>query len=216
MKNRGLKYYNHKSPVLSLESYVITLLQRIFRFFKLYFYFWLLLKQKVKLKVLGPECLWVADFTYISTWEGWCYTAFVTDVFARRILGWSCSTQMNQRLVTEAFKMAAFVRSLEGCSSFEDLIHHNDKGSQYTPDDFNNLLALYGIRTSIGSVGDSYDNALAETLIGAYKTELIGNKGPWLSEYNDWQTPFETEKTWYDNGVDARKSSINRESVTVH
>jgi putative transposase len=177
----------------------------------------------------SPNKLWVADFTYVSTWEGWCYTAFITDVFARRILGWACSARMNKQLVSRTFKIAVFARAREGNDSLGDLIHHNDKGSQYTSDDFTELLALHGVRVSIGSVGDSYDNALAETIIGAYKAELIWNKGPWQSleqlnletarwvvwhnekcicEYNDWNTPLEIEEMWYIDGVDARKSSV--------
>jgi putative transposase len=177
----------------------------------------------------APNRLWVADFTYVSTWEGWCYTAFVTDVFARRLLGWGCSSRMNEKLVSGAFRMATFVRAREGLDTFDDLIHHNDKGRQYTAGDFTELLALHGVRVSIGSVGDSYDNALAETIIGAYKAELIWNKGPWKSleqltletarwvnwhnaeyicEYNDWNTPMEIEEMWYSDGIDARKGSV--------
>ena len=164
----------------------------------------------------APNKLWVADFTYISTWEGWCYTAFVTDVFARRIIGWSVSSRMNEELITSAFKNAAWTRHHEGYTNLSGVIHHNDKGSQYTADGFNELLALHGIRASIGSVGDSYDNALAETMFGDYKCTLIHNpiKGPWksleqletetarwvhwhnnsnITEYNNWKTPIEIE-----------------------
>jgi putative transposase len=176
----------------------------------------------------APNKLWVADFTYVSTWEGWCYTAFVMDAFSRRILGWSCSSLMNQKLVSNAFRNALFARTIDGVDDFNGLIHHNDKGSQYTSNDFMQLLALHGIRVSIGSVGDSFDNALAETLNGTYKTELIKNKGPWknleklkletarwvhwyntqrISEYNNWNAPIEIEKMWYSNGIDARKAS---------
>ena len=177
----------------------------------------------------APNRLWVADFTYVSTWEGWCYSAFVTDVFARRLLGWGCSSRMNEKLVSGAFKMAVFARAREGHDAFDDLVHHNDKGRQYTACDFTELLALHGVRISIGSVGDSYDNALAETIIGAYKAELIWNKGPWKSleqltletarwvnwhnkeyicEYNNWNTPLEIEEMWYSDGIDARKGSL--------
>ena len=176
----------------------------------------------------APNKLWVADFTYVSTWEGWCYTAFITDVFARRLIGWGCSSRMNEKLVAGAFKMAAFSRGREDRDDLGGLIHHNDKGSQYTAYDFTELLALYGVRVSIGSVGDSYDNALAETIIGSYKTELIWNKGPWKSlghlkletarwvhwhnkeyicEYNNWNTPNEIEEMWYSDGIDARKGA---------
>jgi len=93
-----------------------------------------------------PDNLWVADFTYVPTREGWCYTSFVTDVFARRILGWGCSARMNQELVSDAFRTAVFARMCENRNQFKDLIHHNDKGSQYTSGDFIELLALHGIR----------------------------------------------------------------------
>ena len=178
----------------------------------------------------APNKLWVADFTYVSTWEGWCYAAFVTDVFARRVLGFAVSSKMNEKLVADAFEMAVFNRSAEGRDDFSELIHHNDKGSQYTAGDFCERLAFQGIRASIGSVGDAYDNALAEAINGSYKTELIFNpkKGPWktlerlqletarwvkwhntknITEYNNWHTPAEIEQMLYTTGEDARKSS---------
>lgn len=178
----------------------------------------------------APDRLWVADFTYISTWEGWCYTAFITDVFARRIIGWAVSSRMNEKLVADAFKMALYTRNREGYCDFSDLIHHNDKGSQYTADHFFELLALHGIKASIGTVGDSYDNALAETMNGGYKTELIYNpiKGPWktleqlrnetarwvhwhntqnITEYCNYRTPQEIEEMLYTTGEDGRKCS---------
>ncbi len=182
-----------------------------------------------------PNKLWVADFTYISTWEGWCYTAFVTDAFARRIIGWSVSSRMNEALITSAFRKAAWTRNQEGSTNLSGVIHHNDKGSQYTADGFNELLALHGIRASIGSVGDSYDNALAETMFGDYKCTLIHNpvKGPWksleqletetarwvhwhnnsnITEYNNWKTPIEIEEMLYTTGEDARKCSRDRKA----
>jgi putative transposase len=179
----------------------------------------------------APNRLWVADFTYVSTWEGWCYTAFVTDVFARRLLGYCVSTQMNKQMVAAAYKMAIHTRAYEGNDDFFRLIHHNDKGSQYTADDFAELLSSHGVRLSIGSVGDSYDNALAESLNGAYKTELVKRLGPWknypqlnkataewvhwfngkrISEHNGYHSPKEVEEAWYNLGVDIRKSSESR------
>jgi len=176
----------------------------------------------------APDQIWVADFTYVSTWEGWCYVAFVTDVFARRIIGHCISTRMNRDMVAAAFNRAIFNRIREGHDDLADLIHHNDKGSQYTADDFVELLASYGIRTSIGTVGDSYDNALAETINGAYKTELIKKFGPWrsyeelnieteewvrwynenrINEYDDYRTPNEIEDLWYATGDDLRKAA---------
>jgi putative transposase len=182
-----------------------------------------------------PNAIWVADFTYVSTWEGWCYTAFVTDVFARRILGWAVSARMNEDMVADAFKMAVWTRHREGNADFSNLIHHNDKGAQYTADGFFELLALHGIRASIGTVGDSYDNALAETMFGNYKCTLIHNptKGPWksleqletetarwvywhnnsnITEYNNWNTPLEIEKMIYTTGEDGRKCSKKRKA----
>jgi putative transposase len=176
----------------------------------------------------APNRLWIADFTYVSTWEGRCCTAFVTDVFARRILGRLCSARMNGEMVAAAFRMAVHTRMREGHDNLSGLVRHNDKGSRYTADDFFELLALHGVRISIGSVGDPYDNALAETINGLYKTELIKSKGPWktleqlnietarrvhwhntkcISEYNDRNTPVEIEKIWYSDGMDARKGS---------
>jgi putative transposase len=178
-----------------------------------------------------PNVLWVADFTYVSTWEGWCYTALVIDVFARRIVGWAVSARMNKALVASAFKLAVYTRTNDGHDDFSDLAHHNDAGSQYTADDFVSLLALHGVKASIGSVGDSYDNALAESLNGSYKTELIYNPAmgyPWksleqlrlatarwvywhnnsnITEYNNWHTPIEIEEMLYTTGEDARKGS---------
>jgi putative transposase len=174
----------------------------------------------------APNTLWVADFTYVSTWAGWCYVALVVDVFARRIVGYRVSTRMDKKMVASAFGMAVFTRASEGHDDLNNLIHHNDKGRQYTAYDFVELLALYGVRASIGTVGDSYDNALAESINGTYKTELVKRFGPWkddrhlaletarwiywynnkrISERNDYMTPVEIERIWYNDGVDLRK-----------
>jgi putative transposase len=174
----------------------------------------------------APNKLWVADFTYVSTWEGWCYVAFVIDVFARNIVGYDVSTRMTKAMVSRAFKMAIYNRNNEGHDDFSNLIHHNDKGSQYTADGFVELLGLHGIRASIGTVGDSYDNALAETVNGSYKTELIKNMGPWktyenlnaataewvywhknkcITEYNNYKSAAWIEEKWYSEKVDLRK-----------
>jgi putative transposase len=179
----------------------------------------------------GPDSLWVADFTYVSTWEGWCYTALVTGVFARRLLGYCVSTRMGKEMVASAYKMAVHARAREGRGDFSGLIHHNDKGSQYTANDFAELLCTHGVRLSIGSVGDSYDNALAESMNGSYKTELVKRFGPWedyrglnkataewahwfnesrISERNGYRGPKEVEKAWYDGKVDIREVSGNR------
>ena len=173
----------------------------------------------------APNTLWVADFTYVSTWTGWCYIALILDVFARRIVGYCVSTRMNKEMVATAFRMAVFTRVNEGVADFSALIHHNDKGSQYTADDFVELLALHGVRASIGSVGDSFDNALAESINGTYKTELIKKFGPWkddrhlnletarwihwyntkrISERDNFKTPIEIKRLWYIGGLDER------------
>jgi len=184
-----------------------------------------------------PNALWVADFTYVSTWEGFCYTAFIIDVYARRIVGHCVSTRMNEAMVATAFHIAAFNRTKQGLGNFDELIHHNDQGSQYTSYDFVELLATHGITASVGSVGDSYDNALAESINGTYKTELIYNRSPWksfeelnieteqwikwynekrINEYCDWQTPSEVEQLWYATGDDFRKGAKSERCKTLH
>ena len=123
-----------------------------------------------------PNQLWVSDFTYVSTWQGWLYVAFVIDVFARRIVGWQVSSSMRTDFVLDALEQALWARQPERDSS---LIHHSDRGSQYVSIRYSERLADSGIRASVGSTGDSYDNALAETVIGLYKTEVIRRRGPW-------------------------------------
>ena len=123
-----------------------------------------------------PNQLWVSDFTYVSTWQGWLYVAFVVDVFARRIVGWRVSTTMTTDFVLDALEQALYDRQPDP----EDaLIHHSDRGSQYVSIRYSERLAEAGIAPSVGSKGDSYDNALAETINGLYKAELIHRRGPW-------------------------------------
>jgi len=123
-----------------------------------------------------PNQLWVADFTYVSTWQGWLYVAFVIDVFARRIVGWRVSRSMHTDFVLDALEQALYARQPER----EDaLIHHSDRGSQYVSIRYSERLAEAGIEPSVGSKGDSYDNALAETINGLYKAELIHRRAPW-------------------------------------
>jgi putative transposase len=123
-----------------------------------------------------PNQLWVADFTYVSTWQGWLYVAFVIDVFARRIVGWRVSRSMQTDFVLDALEQALYARQPER----EDaLIHHSDRGSQYVSIRYSERLAEAGIEPSVGSKGDSYDNALAETINGLYKAELIHRRAPW-------------------------------------
>jgi transposase InsO family protein len=123
-----------------------------------------------------PNQLWVSDFTYVSTWQGWLYVAFVIDVFARRIVGWRVSTTMTTDFVLDALEQALYDRQP---AAQQALIHHSDRGSQYVSIRYSERLAEVGIAPSVGSRGDSYDNALAETINGLYKAELIHRRGPW-------------------------------------
>tara|TARA_R100001369_G_C3297265_1_gene165061 strand:- start:41 stop:889 length:849 start_codon:yes stop_codon:yes gene_type:complete len=125
-----------------------------------------------------PNQLWVSDFTYVSTWQGWLYVAFVIDVFARRIVGWRVSRTMTTDFVLDALEQALYARQP---GEAESLIHHSDRGSQYLSIRYTERLAEAGIDSSVGSKGDSYDNALAETINGLYKAELIHRGGPWKS-----------------------------------
>ena len=124
-----------------------------------------------------PNQLLVSDFTYVSTWQGWLYVAFVVDVYARRIVGWSVSASMKTDFVLDALEQALHARR----PGQTGLIHHSDRGSQYVSIRYSERLAQAGIEPSVGSRGDSYDNALAETINGLYKTELIHRRGPWKS-----------------------------------
>jgi putative transposase len=126
-----------------------------------------------------PDTLWVADFTYCSTWAGMVYVAFVLDAFSRQILGWKAANSMRTDLVLDALEMAIWTRKQAGVTDFSELVHHNDAGSQYTSIRFTERLAEAGAAPSVGSVGDAYDNALAETEIGLFKAELIHRQGPW-------------------------------------
>lgn len=117
-----------------------------------------------------PNQLWVSDFTYVSTWQGWLYVAFVVDVFARRIVGWRVSNSMKTDFVLDALEQALYARQP---GHADGLIHHSDRGSQYVSIRYTERLAEAGIEPSVGSKGDSYDNALAETINGLYKAELI-------------------------------------------
>jgi transposase InsO family protein len=126
-----------------------------------------------------PNQLWVSDFTYVSTWQGWLYVAFVVDVFARRIVGWRVSSSMRTDFVLDALEQALYARQPERDSS---LVHHSDRGSQYVSIRYSERLAEAGIEPSVGSKGDSYDNALAETINGLYKSELIHRRAPWKTK----------------------------------
>ena len=166
---------------------------------------------------LAPDRLWVADFTYVSTWSGWCYTAFVIDAYARRILGWSVATTMTSQFVVDAVEQAIWTRGREG-RDLAGLIAHHDHGVQYLSVAYSEHLATAGIKPSTGAVGSSYDNALAESVIGLYKTELVKPRRPWkglddleiaTAEWVDWfnhrrpftycddLTPVEAEQAHY-------------------
>ena len=138
-----------------------------------------------------PNALWVSDFTYVATWQGFVYVAFVIDVFARRIVGWRASRTAHADFVLDALEQALHDRRpVQG-----GLVHHSDRGGQYLSIRYTERLIGAGIEPSVGSVGDSYDNALAETINGLFKTEVIRRRGPWRSmeaveyatlEWVDW------------------------------
>jgi transposase InsO family protein len=141
-------------------------------------------------KASRPNQLWVADITYVATWAGFVYVAFVIDVFARRIVGWRVTRSLYTDLVLDALEQALHARQ-----AGHGLIHHSDHGCQYLSIRYTERLAEAGIEASVGSVGDSYDNALAETIIGLFKTEVIHARGPWRTldaveyatlEWVDW------------------------------
>jgi len=123
-----------------------------------------------------PNQLWVADLTYVATWRGFVYVAFVIDVFSRLIVGWRASTSLRTDLALDALEQAIYARS-----DTEGLVHHSDRGVQYLSIRYTERLAEAGIEPSVGSIGDSYDNAMAETVIGLFKTEIIRRRGPWRS-----------------------------------
>lgn len=122
-----------------------------------------------------PNALWVADLTYVATWRGFAYVAFVIDAYARRIVGWRVSNSLKTDIAFDALEQALYDRQV----GQDELIHHSDRGVQYVSIRYSERLSEVGITPSVGSVGDSYDNALAETIIGLYKTEIIRQQGPW-------------------------------------
>ncbi|RPE64462.1 transposase InsO family protein [Tibeticola sediminis] len=127
-------------------------------------------------KAQRPNQLWVADFTYVSTWQGFVYVAFIIDVFARYIVGWRVSSSMQTDFVLDALEQALYARQPWRHGT---LTHHSDRGSQYVSIRYSERLAEADIEPSVGSTGDSYDNALAETINGLYKAEIIHRRGPW-------------------------------------
>lgn len=164
-----------------------------------------------------PDQLWVVDFTYVPTWEGFGFTAFVTDVFSRRIVGWRTANRMPTELPLDALEMALWVRG-RAAHDVTGVTHHSDAGRQYTALRYTDRLAEVGAIASIGTVGDSYDNALAESTIGLYKTECVRVDGPfrtvdelelatlsWVHWFNEnrlhssigYRTPIEAEQEYY-------------------
>ena len=142
-----------------------------------------------------PNQLWVSDFTYVPTWSGTVYVAFVIDVFARRIVGWKTSTSMATQFVLDALEQAIWQRKLP---ANKGLTHHSDRGSQYLSIKYTERLADADINLSVGTVGDAYDNALAECVIGLFKTETIHQMGPWKSMREvEWETLKWVD--WYNN-----------------
>jgi len=123
-----------------------------------------------------PNQLWVADLTYVATWVGFVYVAFISDVFSRKIVGWRVSNSLRSDLALDALEQALHARP-----GLDELVHHSDRGVQYLSIRYTERLAVAGVASSVGSVGDSYDNALAETIFGLYKTEVIRRLGPWRS-----------------------------------
>jgi len=166
-----------------------------------------------------PNQLWVADFTYVATWRGFVYVAFVIDVFARRVVGWRVSNSLHTDFVLDALEHAIYDRCGDAPTG---LVHHSDRGTQYLSMRYTERLADAGIAPSVGSRGDSYDNALAESIIGLFKTEVIQRKGPWRHleavefatlEWVDWfnhrrllepigyMPPAEYEARYYDQAA---------------
>jgi transposase InsO family protein len=139
----------------------------------------------------APNMLWLSDFTYVSTWSGFVYVAFVIDAYARRIVGWRVSRTAHANFVLDALEQALYERRPAHRGG---LVHHSDRGSQYVGIRYTERLAEAGIEPSVGSVGDSYDNALAETINGLYKTEVIHRRGPW----RNFQAVDVATLTWVD------------------
>jgi len=179
----------------------------------------------------GPNRLWVADLTYVRTWSGFVYVAFVIDAFSRSIVGWQIANHLRTDLALDALEMALWRRKGAGAG----LIHHSDMGVQYLSIRYTERLEEAGIETSVGSRGDSYDNALAESVIGLYKTEVIRHEGPWKGleevefaslEWVDWFNnvrllesigyvpPAEFEQAYYADAASSQdEEALKQESL---
>lgn len=176
----------------------------------------------------APNRLWGADLTYVRTWVGMTYAAFVMDAYSRLILGWQTSTTLRTDLALDALEMALWARRKE---DLEGVIHHSDRGVQYLSIRYSERLAEAGCVTSVGSRGDSHDNALAESIIGLYKTELIRKRGPWRNledveyatlEWVDWFNhrrlfgpighipPAQLEDMYYRGEVSAEEAGLKQ------
>ncbi len=177
----------------------------------------------------APNHVWVADFTYVSTGTGWAYVAFVFDAYSRAIVGWTTSASKTTALVSKALNMALWRRDHYGHPVEPGLIFHTDAGSQYTSVKFTESLALQGLSASIGSVGDAYDNAMAESIIGLFKTEVVNRSRlfktltevefavmEWCDWYNnarlhsrlDYLTPAEYESAYYAQNPPRRPALV--------
>jgi transposase InsO family protein len=162
-----------------------------------------------------PNELWIADFTYVATWTGFVYVAFVIDVFARCIVGWRVSRSMQTDLVLDALEQALHARQVG-----EGLIHHSDRGVQYLSIRYSERLKDAGVDASVGSTADSYDNAMAETIIGLFKTEGIHARGPWRSldavEYAtlEWVDWFNNRRLLEPIGYVCRISSVEDQAIS--
>lgn len=141
-----------------------------------------------------PNKLWVADFTYVGTSLGDAYVAFITDVFSRRIVGWRLASHMRTDLPLDALEMAIWARD----ERLDGLVHHSDQGSQYTSIRYTDQLVAMGAKPSVGTVGDSYDNTLAESVNGLYKTELVYRRGPWRT-FEELELATLKWVDWYNN-----------------
>ena len=146
----------------------------------------------------APNRLWVADFTHVSTWAGTVHVAFTIDVFSRRIVGWRAATSKETDIVLDAIDMGLRLRNYRAATEEHKLVHHSDAGSQYTSFRFTQHLVDAGIDASIGTVGDALDNALAESTIGLYKTELIKRCGPWHN-LADVEVATRTWVEWFNH-----------------
>jgi len=144
---------------------------------------------------IAPDRLWVADLTYVSTWVGVSYVAFVTDVFSRYIVGWKVSTSLRAELALDALEMAIWARGSRGLNG---LVHHSDRGVQYLAIRYTERLADAGAICSVGSRGDSYDNALAESVIALFKTEVVKKQGSWRS-FEQLELATARWADWYNN-----------------